>query len=73
MSLSGYSASEVKPLHPPPSFDKIRHLSNYVQEGKDAKGSRRIFHKVQYTPFEEENIQKYERALIEKAIELPSE
>lgn len=73
MSLSGYSPQEVLPLHPPPSYNKIRHLYSYVFEKKGDKGTRKIFHNVPYEKFEEDAIKDYHQALTKKGVELPEE
>lgn len=73
MSIAGYTFNDVRPLHPPDKYDSIRHLSNYVHEGKDAKGSRKIFHKVEYTQFENDHIRQYEEAMSKLGMPLPAE
>ena len=73
MSITGYSADVARPLHPPDKFDLIRHLSSYVHEGKDAKGSRKIFHKVSYTEYEKDHIRQFEAAMIKSGLSLPQE
>lgn len=72
MSIVGYSATEARALHPPLNYDKIRHLKNYIHEGKESKG-RKIFYKVNYTHYENDHIAKFEDAMRAQNLPLPEE
>ena len=82
--LLGIDYNDFAYLRPPRNCVNVRHtgkfemwnyLDKYIYSGHGKKAARKIFHKVAYTDFEEENINALEKMVKEREepIELPKD